>query len=1107
MVGKTDQNLFDSEIGNQYLLEDHQILESGLPILHQLENWLNLDGSYSWLDVSKLPIRNSMGEVIGILGVMEDITDRKRAEEALRQSELKNRSIFDNSQVGIFCSQVADGLVLEANQYFVNLTGYESADQVIGTIRTVDFYSPTDRQYVLEQLQQFGVVNNFEFQFWNRHGIPQWAMASVHLDPERQLIEGVILDVSDRKQAEANLRDSEERLRLALTAANQGLYDLDLKTGAAIVSPEYATMLGYNPAEFQETNAKWIERLHPDDLERTANVYLAYVAGEIADYKVEFRQRTQQGTWKWILSIGKIVAWDESGQPLRMLGTHTDIDERKCAEASLQAERLRLQLALEAAQMGTWSCNLQTGQLLWSDRAQEIFGFVPGTFPGDRDTFLDMVHPEDYHRVVEAISTTFEQGTPYDIEYRIHRLDGELRWIAVWGIIPESAIFTERQLVGVVTDISDRKQAEAALRQSEARLRATFNQAAVGIVQADRQGRFVQVNQKFCEIVAYPEAEILFKSFAEITHPDDLAADHANVQRLLADEVSTFAMEKRYIRKDGDVVWVTLAVALVRNPANEPEYFIGVIQDISDRKAAEAALIQAKQELEDRVEQRTIELRLSKETAEAANRAKSAFLANMSHELRTPLNAILGFSQLLNRNTALNANQKKQVGIINRSGEHLLNLINDILEMSKIEAGRVILNLKNFGLYQMLHSLKELFSLRAESKGLELRIQIAANVPEYIQTDESKLRQVLINLLSNAIKFTQAGSVTLRVSIASSSSGNQSLSGNAQSCLSFEVTDTGPGIEPNEQEILFEPFVQTKTGQKSLEGTGLGLPISRQFVQLMGGELTVYSIPGQGATFYFEIPVDLAGEEDLPLPQPTRKVIGLAPGQPVYRLLVVEDNSENRQFLIQLLQSVGFETREAENGQEAVALWQTWAPHLIWMDMRMPIMNGYEATRRVRELEQAQLSANATQSSQLPAIPTKILALTASAFEDERTAIMAAGCDDFVCKPATETTLFEKIAEYVGVRYLYQEETEAEKATNQPRSSSDQLSANALRVMPPTWIEQLQRAARMADEEVILQLLDLLPPAQTSLANALRELVSELRLDQLIELTVDALKI
>ncbi len=456
--------------------------------------------------------------------------------------------------------------------------------------------------------------------------------------------------------------------------------------------------------------------------------------------------------------------------------------------------------------------------------------------------------------------------------------------------------------------------------------------------------------------------------------------------------------------------------------------------------------------------------------AEAANRAKSAFLAHMSHELRTPLNAILGFAQVMERDPLLTQQQQESLTIINRSGEHLLGLINDVLEMSKIEAGRILLRPAIFDLHSLLQSLREMFQVRAEAKQLDLQVNWSADLPQFVITDEGKLRQVLINLLSNAVKFTDVGKVTLEASHQHHTNADY---------LKFVVTDTGCGIALAEQPHLFQPFLQSVIGAGFKEGTGLGLAISRQFVQLMGGEIHFSSQLDQGSTFSFQIKTELADHQPLKLPTVGR-VLSLASGQPDYRILVVDDRPENRELLVTLLKTVGFQTQAAADGKAAIACWQAWHPDLIWMDMLMPELDGYAATRHIK--------------SQPGGQETVIIALTATAFEEQQSQILAAGCDDFVHKPFREEMIFAKIADHLGVRYV--------RAL--PTATPNQhllLTRESLQMMPPDWLTRLHQAAIQVDAELISQLLTDVPAQKSQVAEAVAELVAEFRFVEIIELT------
>ncbi len=487
-------------------------------------------------------------------------------------------------------------------------------------------------------------------------------------------------------------------------------------------------------------------------------------------------------------------------------------------------------------------------------------------------------------------------------------------------------------------------------------------------------------------------------------------------------------------------------------------------------------------ELEQRVSERTKDLQASEAKAqelaakaEAANRAKSAFIANMSHELRSPLNAVIGFSQLMLRANNLPPDQYENAGIIYRSGDYLLTLINHILDLSKIEAGKATLNINDFNLHRLLDDLEDMLHLRASSAGLSLIFKRSKNLPHYICTDEVKLRQVLINLLSNAIKFTSVGQVTLYVF-----QGEQETTDVFN--LYMRISDTGVGISAAELPKLFEAFTQAEAGREMQEGTGLGLAISRKFVQLMGGDISVESELGKGTTFQFYIQAKLGQETKSNDVDERPHVLGLTAGQPTYKILAVDDKQINRQLLVRLLQPLGFEIKEASNGKEAITIWDEWEPHLIFMDMRMPIMDGYEATKQIKSTTKGNATA--------------VIALTASVLEEEKAIVLFAGCDDFLRKPFAEQIIFDALAKHLGVKYIFADNNPVDYAN----IAENCLISDNLKCMSPAWINQLYEATLEADTNLVLQLVKEIPETEQMLLNSLTKMAQQFEFEPMVDL-------
>jgi len=628
-------------------------------------------------------------------------------------------------------------------------------------------------------------------------------------------------------------------------------------------------------------------------------------------------------------------------------------------------------------------------------------------------------------------------------------------------------------------------RAESALREMEERYHLLFKLSHIAIVVSDAslctpfatesiadnnafQSSFLDCNQAFLDLIACDNLKQLQeKKLSELMTAKSVNTFISKVQDELIVQGNSREFELELLNKDKSIIPVIAQAILRRSESGQPREIWIVMLDISERNKIEQQLREYQDHLQELVQQRTQELQKAKTQAENANHAKSVFLANMSHELRTPLNAILGFTQLLERDDRILEDQRSNIKTIYRSGQHLLSLINDVLDISRIEAGYPQLTQGVFDLRSLLAAVEEMTRVRAVDKGLEFTVNYSDNLISLVMGDEKHLRQVLLNILSNAVKYTEQGKIHLSVSSQSSP------------LIRFEVSDTGSGISSEDQKHIFQAFYQTNSSITKGEGTGLGLSISQEFVRLMGGDIYVESLLEQGSCFRFSIPLPAA--DIAPCSHTASRIVGLLPGQPLARILVAEDHFDNQQVIQQLLKQLDCDVCIASNGQEAVELFQSWQPQMILMDIRMPVMDGYQATRAIRALPGG---------DKLP-----IVALTASVFEEDRGPVLDSGCDDILRKPIEAEQLFEMIGRMLKLKFEYAEES------NELASTTDSLeTAETLNALAAERLKELKIAAVALDVEATQAIVEGLRADFPVEAKLISRLIKDYRFDKLIAL-------
>ncbi len=802
--------------------------------------------------------------------------------------------------------------------------------------------------------------------------------------------EELVTEVTRHATAREALRDKEERLRLALDVAEVGTWHWNVDADQDIRDANLNRILGETGVESTQKMDDFLQRIAPDERLNVA-LNLKQAMQQHRDYTAEHRIIRKDKTERWVRNRGRCF-YTPQGRPKYMTGAMFDITERKQAEQQLQQHRQLLETEVLQRTAELQKMHEKFRQLFLKNKAVELlidpsdgrivdanlaaekyYGYDIATLKSMKISDINTLSPQDIKAEMQRAKT--EQRSHFFFRHRL--ASGLMRDVEVHSGPVDVG---KPLLYSIIHDVTERKQAEDQLRRSEARFRLLAEYASDIISRHNAAGEYIYVSPSCHTLLGYDETALLGHSISAFCHPDDMEMVTRIHQMPLEDQAQwPYSLSYRMRCQNERYIWLETTTRAVRHAeSGEVKEIIAISRDITERKQQQEALQQAK------------------EAAEAANRAKSAFLANMSHELRTPLNGILGYAQVLQRDAQLTDNQREGVEVIQRSGDYLLMLINDILDLSKIEANRLELQPIVFHLPHFVQDSVEVFLTRAQQKGIQLNTHIAPNTPQWVRGDERRLRQIVLNLLSNAVKFTLKGEVSVFVAL-------------SQERIHFKIQDTGIGIAPDKLQHIFQPFEQIETSEHHGEGTGLGLSITTKLVELMQGEIEVNSQWQQGSEFHVYLPLPMVSQEAEFLAQHHEKhkeIIAYHGSR--QHLLVIDDSHENRLLLSHLLENVGFSVMTADSGQQGLATASQQSPDLVLMDVVMPGMDGLETTRRLHNV---------------PGLETMpIIAISASAFAHHREDSLNAGCVAFLPKPINAWQLFATIAQHLPLEWIYQQE-------------------------------------------------------------------------------------
>jgi PAS domain S-box-containing protein len=928
------------------------------------------DGRVFWMSARCSITFDEAGEALWVEGVMIDVSERRAAEQALRESEQLTRSLLSNvSGITYRIAVQNDWKIVYVSTAIEAITGWPPSEYMERGRSLMQMMHHEDREQALRTIQQaLAARRNYtlEVRMLHRDGRIFWITARATLSLDAQglpvLVDGVMMDITDRKKVELALQDREQRIS-SLVANLPGVAVrtlLDDNWTTEFVSAAIETLTGWPADEFVLCGRRLGDHIHTDDRPEV----IQHVTNAIATqqgYVCEFRMVHHNGSIRWISARGKAV-YDAKGVPLWIDAVMLDVSDRHAIEQAL-GESERFTRSLISNMPGTTLRAEPDWTLIFvSDGVHRLLGWTAEEFMSGRISFKELLHPDDRERALAVADRAVVERASYSNDHRMFHKDGHTVFLLFHGTPITDTRGDVISVDGILIDISERKAMEHALRESEQLTRSLISNTPGASVRTLVDWSTQFISDAIHAMVGWSVEDFMAGriSLNRLLPPGDREEVEALARQAMAGSPG-FSVEKPMLHRDGHTVWVWYQGAAVFDDDGKAKWFDGILMDITERKAMEGAL------------------RTAKEQAEEAAAAKTTFLANMSHEIRTPMNAVIGFSELL-LGTSLDTQQRRHMGTVRNSARSLLGLLNNILDTAKLERGAVELEARDFSLPELAQQVVDSLELSAASKGLDLQLDYAPALPEFFAGDALRIQQVLTNLVGNAVKFTSQGHVRLAI---------DGLGGK----LHIAVHDTGIGIAAERLEGIFDPFAQADASMsRRFGGTGLGTTIARQLVELMGGRLWAESTLGEGSVFHVELPLaegkPVSAEPDVVLFEMS-----------ALRILAADDVPQNIELLTLILRDAGHNVICAVDGETALAAYMSAPVDLILMDVQMPGTDGLTASRRIRAMEKQNNWRR-----------TPIIALTASVLREDREAAFDAGMDGFATKPIDRALLMAEIA-------------------------------------------------------------------------------------------------